>query len=157
MATQAIAAHVVLVITAAILFYVAFNDLREFRIPNELVLVLAGLFVLHALLAGRWMEMHWNIGLAALTFALMLLFAYGQGLMGGGDLKLLTVALLWTGISCVLPFLVFLVIAASLHTVAAKLEWVRAQRVNGRLRVAFAPSISAGLIGIFMLGCLSPR
>lgn len=157
MAAQSLAAHVVLVITAAVLFYVAFNDLRQFRIPNELVLVLAGLFVVHALLSGRWTEMHWNIALGALAFVFMLFFAYGPGLMGGGDLKLLTVALLWTGITCVLPFLIVLVIAASLHTLAAKLDWVQAQRVNGRLRVAFAPSISAGLIAVFMLGCLSPR
>ena len=45
--------------------------------------------------------------------------------MGGGDLKLLTVAFLWTGTHCVLPFLIVLVIFASLHTLAAKLDWVR--------------------------------
>ena len=156
MAAHSIAAHTVLVITAAVLLYVAFNDLRQFRIPNELVLVLAGLFVLHAALSGRWTEMQWNALLAALAFGFMLLVPYRWGMMGGGDLKLFTVALLWTGISCVLPFLVFLLIAASLHALAARLEWVRAQRVNGRMRVAFAPSICAGLIGVFMLGCLSP-
>ena len=40
--------HVVLVITAAVLFYVALTDFKQFKIRNELILVLAGLFVVHA-------------------------------------------------------------------------------------------------------------
>ena len=79
--------------------------------PQRLILVVAGLFFVHALLSGRWVEMHWNIGLAALAFAFML-YWYSQGLMGGGDLKLMTVALLWSGIRCALPFLIILVIVA---------------------------------------------
>ena len=155
MATAGIVSYFVLVLTAALLFYLAASDLRAFRIRNELILVLAGLFFVHAILSGRWVEMHWNIGLAALAFAFML-YWYGQGFMGGGDLKLMTVALLWSGVHCALPFLVILLLAASLHTVAASFGWVQAQRINGRIKVAFAPSIAAGLIGIFMLGCLSP-
>ena len=155
MATAGIISYFILVLTAALLFYLAASDLRAFRIRNELILVLAGLFLLHAILSGRWVEMHWNIGLAALAFVFML-YWYGQGFMGGGDLKLMTVALLWSGVHCALPFLVILLLAASLHTVAASFGWVQAQRINGRIKVAFAPSIAAGLIGIFMLGCLSP-
>ena len=149
------ASYLVLVVTAGLLFYIAATDLREFRIQNDAVLVLAALFFVHAALSGRWVELHWNLGFAAATFAMML-FCYSQGFMGGGDLKLLTVAFLWTGIHCILPFLIVLVIAASLHTLAAKLDWVTAQRVNGRIKVAFAPSIAAGLIGIFVGGCLAP-
>ena len=98
--------------TAALLFYIAVTDLREFKIRNDLILVVAGLFFVHALLSGRWVEMHWNVGLAALAFAFML-YWYAQGLMGGGDLKLMTVALLWSGIRCALPFLIIVVVAAS--------------------------------------------
>jgi prepilin peptidase CpaA len=155
MATAGIVSYFVLVLTAALLFYLAASDLRAFRIRNELILVLAGLFFVHAILSGRWVEMHWNIGLAALAFAFML-YWYGQGFMGGGDLKLMTVAMLWSGVHCALPFLVILLLAASLHTLAARFDWVQAQRIDGRIKVAFAPSIAAGLIGVFMLGCLSP-
>lgn len=150
------ASYFILVLTAALLFYMAVTDLREFKIRNDLILVLGGLFFVHAVLSGRWIEMHWNVAFAAVAFALML-FCYAQGLMGGGDLKLMTVALLWSGVRCALPFLIILVIMALLHALAAKLDWVRAQRVNGRIRIAFAPSIAAGLIGIFLLGCLAPR
>ena len=40
MAFSAPLSHVVLVITAAVLFYVALTDFKEFKIRNELVLVL---------------------------------------------------------------------------------------------------------------------
>ena len=46
--------HIVLVITAVVLFYMALTDFKEFKIRNELILVLAGLFEVHALLSGRY-------------------------------------------------------------------------------------------------------
>ena len=42
-----------------------------------------------------------------------------------------------------------------IHTAAAKLGWVAVRRGDdGAVRIAFAPSIAAALIGVFMLGCL---
>ena len=118
MAFSAALSHVVLVITAAVLFYVALTDFKEFRLHNELILVLAGLFVVHALLSGRWVIAHWNLAFAALMFGAMLYF-YGQNLMGGGDVKILTVGFLWVGFRCALPFAVLLAIFAGVHVVAA--------------------------------------
>ena len=57
-----------LVITAAVLFYVALTDLKHFKILNEVILVLTGLFVVHAILSGRWVSAHWNLAFAALMF-----------------------------------------------------------------------------------------
>ena len=45
------ASFFVLAITSALLFYIALTDLREFKIRNEVILVLAGLFFVHALLS----------------------------------------------------------------------------------------------------------
>jgi prepilin peptidase CpaA len=151
----AVLSHVVLVITAGMLFYVAFTDLKHYTIRNDLVLAIGALFFLHAALSGRWVLMHWNIGFAVLMFAVMLVL-YAQNWMGGGDLKLLTVAFLWVGLNCALVFALLLLVFASLHTLAAKFGWVSAQQVEGRTRIAFAPTIAAGLIGTFMLGCLHP-
>ncbi len=145
--------HVVLVITAATLFYVALTDLKEYKIGNDLVIVLAALFFLHAILSGRWTTLHWNVGFALVMFAVMLYY-YSQKLMGGGDLKILTVAFLWVGLSCAMWFALLLLIFAGFHTVLAKLRWVDAQEVEGRKRIAFAPSVAAALIGTFLLGCL---
>jgi prepilin peptidase CpaA len=138
-----------------VLFYAAAVDLRAFRIPNTVVLTIAALFFVHAALSGRWIELHWNLAFAAVA-TLIMLACYAQGLMGGGDLKLMAVAFLWTGIGCVLPFLVIMVVFALIHALAARKGWLQSQIVGEKMRIPFAPSIAGGLIGIFMLGCLAP-
>jgi len=154
MVPTAVASQTVLVVTAGLLLWITAVDLRQFKIRNELILVLAGLFFLHAILSGRWVSLHWDLGFAALMSALML-FAYLRGWMGGGDVKLLAVAFLWSGVHCVVLFLLALVVFALLHALAARLGWVGAQGDGGRLRIPFAPSVAASLIVVFMSGCLS--
>ncbi len=150
MAFSAPLSHVVLVITAAVLFYVALTDFKQFKIRNELILVLAGLFVVHALLSGRWVSAHWNLAFAALMFGVMLYF-YAQNWMGGGDVKILTV-----GFGCALPFAVLLAVFAAVHVVAAKFGWAEVQQVGDKKRIPLAPSVAAALILCFILGCLQP-
>jgi Flp pilus assembly protein protease CpaA len=152
MATSAVLAHTVLVVTAGVLFYAAWNDLRRQRIPNELIVVLTILYVIHAVVSGRWVEMHWNFALAFVMFLIMVVF-YIWKTMGGGDLKLVTVGFLWAGFSCALPFTVLLLAFALIHAFLVKMGFVAAVGQDGR-RVPFAPAIGAALIGIFMLGCL---
>jgi Flp pilus assembly protein protease CpaA len=147
--------HVVLVITAGVLFYVALTDFKYFKIRNELILVLAGLFILHALLSGRWVSAHWNLALAVLMLCLMLYF-YAQNLMGGGDVKILTVGFLWVGLDCALVFAALMAVFAIANVVAAKFGWVKVQQVGEHKRIPFAPSVAGALIGCFMLGCLHP-
>jgi prepilin peptidase CpaA len=76
--------------------------------------------------------------------------------MGGGDIKLLTVAFFWVGLDCALAFAVLLCFFVSLHALVAKLGWAGsfASDADRRKRIAFAPSIAAALIGLFALGCL---
>jgi prepilin peptidase CpaA len=150
-------ATVVLVIAASILFYAAWTDLKYFKIRNEVVLVLVVLFFAHALVSGRWSNIPWNIGFATLIFVFLVYF-YSRNLVGGGDVKLLTVALLWTGIECALPFAVLLLIFAVIHTLATRLGWTHSLRLPGDEgeRIPFAPAVAAALIGVFVLGCLRP-
>jgi Flp pilus assembly protein protease CpaA len=155
MSASATLSYWVLVATAVALFWVAITDLREFKIRNDVVGVLAGLFFLHAILSGRWVEIHWNIGLAILMLAVMLYF-YAQKLMGGGDVKLLVVCFLWTGPWCALPFALLMLIIVGLHTAAARLGWVTVQEKDGRKRIPLAPSIAGALIGTIMSGCIRP-
>jgi prepilin peptidase CpaA len=154
---QAYLANSILTITAVILLYAAMTDLKHYRIRNELIAVLAGLFLLHALVSGRWPGMAWNIGLALLMFVVLLYF-YSRSLLGGGDVKLLTIAFLWAGPDCALPFAILLSLFAMIHVVAGRLGWVDVQRTGAdeRSRIAFAPSVAAAVMGIFMLGCLAP-
>ena len=127
MALSASLSHVVLVITAAVLFYVALTDFKEFKIRNEFILVLAGLFVVHALLSGRWVSAHWNLAFAALMFGVMLYF-YAQNLMGGGDVKILTVGFLWVGFRCAFPFAALLAIFPRCTSLPPSLAGPRSNR-----------------------------
>ena len=143
-------AQMVLVLTAATLFYVAYTDFNRFIIRNEPILLLAVLFLVYAVLSGRWTQLHWNIGFAALMSAIMVYY-YSQKLMGGGDVKLLAVAFLWTGPLYALPFAVVFAVFVCTYIVLVKLGWANAQRVNGRSRIPLAPSIAGALIVLFVL------
>jgi prepilin peptidase CpaA len=150
-AVQSPWAYFVLVAASALLLQAAWTDLREYKIRNELVLALAGLFVLYAVLAGRWFDLKWDIAFAVLMF-LVLLALYALGGMGGGDVKILAVAFLWTGLSGALPFAVLLGLFSGAHGIAAKLGWVKSQvTASGRRRIPFAPSVAGALICVFML------
>jgi prepilin peptidase CpaA len=150
-------ANATLAMTAAVLLYTARNDLKHFQIRNEFIGLLAALFILHAFLSGRWLDIPWNAGLAFMVFIVMLYF-YSQNMMGGGDVKLLTVAFLWVGLGCALPFVILLSLCAAVHGLAGRLGWVTVQHVGDDRRpmIPFAPSVAAALIGVFLLGCLAP-
>jgi prepilin peptidase CpaA len=148
-----VATHSVLILTAATLFYAALTDLREYRIRNELILILGGLFFVHAVLSGRWVGIYWNLG-TALAIFLAALYFYSNKLMGGGDVKILTVAFLWVGVDCALPLAILMLIFVIIHSIVAKLGWIEVERVDGRLRIPFAPSVAGALVGTFMLGCM---
>jgi prepilin peptidase CpaA len=153
MVGSAVAIHTVLVLTAATLFYAAFTDLREYRIPNQLIFVLVGLFLVHTVLSGRWLTIYWNLG-AAFGVFLVALYFYSKRMMGGGDVKILTVAFLWVGIDCALPLSILMLMFVIIHTTVGKLGWINVERVEGQMRIPFAPSVAAALIGTFMLGCI---
>jgi prepilin signal peptidase PulO-like enzyme (type II secretory pathway) len=109
------------------------------RMPRlrRLILALAGLFVLYAVLSGHWAGLM-DVAFAGLMFVVLVVF-YGLGRMGGGDVKILAVAFLWTGLSGALAFAVLL----ALHGLAAKLGWVKSQVTDrGRRRIPFAPSVA---------------
>ncbi len=156
MALSAGLANIVLIITAGVLLYVAVADLKSYTIRNEFIVLLVGLFLLHVAISGRWSVLPWNLAIAAVIFAVQLYF-YSRHWMGGGDVKMLTVAFLWVGVDCALPFAILLAVFVSLHGLAAKLKWVPSQQAanDQRQRIPFAPSIAAALIGVFVLNCLA--
>jgi prepilin peptidase CpaA len=142
------------VVASTLLLQAAWTDLREYKIRNELILALAGLFVLYAVLTGRWADLRWDIAFAAVMFVVMLVF-YSLGWIGGGDVKILAVAFLWTGLSGALPFAILLALFSGVHTFAAKLGWLKSEVTDsGRRRIPFAPSVAAALIATFVLRSL---
>lgn len=144
-------AYSVLVAASALLLVAAWTDLREYKIRNDLVLALAGMYVLYAMLAGQWFNLKWDLAFAALMFAL-LLATYAAGWMGGGDVKILAVAFLWTGLSGALPFAILLALFSAAHTLLAMRGWVASQQnEKGHRRIPFAPSVAGALICTFIL------
>ena len=153
--STAAASQAVLLLTGGLLFYMALTDLKHFKIRNEFVLVLAALFFLHAFVSGRWVIIQWNFGFA-LLLSLIMFYFYLKNMMGGGDLKLLTVALLWVGPFCALPFALFLLLSVCIHIAAVKLKFIEPRVVSGKDWIAFAPSVAAALISVFIAGCVQP-
>lgn len=75
----------------------AVTDILSYRIPNGLVIALFALFAVAAALS--WSQVPWlnHLAAAAIVFCVgVLLYAIRQ--MGAGDVKLLTVAALWSGL-----------------------------------------------------------
>jgi prepilin peptidase CpaA len=146
----------ILVLTAATLFWVALTDLKEFKIRNEFVAILVGLFVVHALSSGAWVSMQWNF-----AFALLMLlggaYAYSLQQIGGGDLKLLAVAFLWTGPWFAAPFVILLLIFTGAYYVAARFGFAAAKQTPAGLRVPLAPPLAGALIGALALGLIAPN
>jgi prepilin peptidase CpaA len=133
------------------LFWIALTDFRSFKIRNEAVLVLAGLYLLYSATSGDWASVPWHLGFAILTLAGMTYF-YAANKLGGGDIKLLTVAFLWTGPGSVLPFSLLLLVLIGIHYLAARVGWATAEKSPAGLRIPLAPSVAGALIGTFALG-----
>jgi prepilin peptidase CpaA len=91
---------------AALMTAAAFEDVRRLVIPNAVILGLCVLWPIHLWATP---DVTLSAGLAALGCASAVFFAgallFSQGLIGGGDVKLLTAATLWAGPTATLPLL----------------------------------------------------
>ena len=137
----------------AVLFYVGYTDFRTFKIRNNVLLLLLVLYVLLALVDRSLFEVMWNVILAVVMFVVLLWF-YTQRAIGGGDVKLLTVACLWVGIHCALLFSILLILFIGLHVGAAWMGWAETKPMGGRFAIPYAPAVAGALIGVILLGCL---
>jgi len=145
----------ILIITAVMLFWMALTDLKHFKIRNEFVVTLAGLYFVHSLVSGLWAQIPWHLGLAALVLA-GTFYVYSLRQMGGGDLKLLTVCFLWTGAQSALPFSLLLLVFIGVHYAAVRFGWAAAQKSEKGAWIPLAPSAAGALIATFMLGSFAP-
>lgn len=147
------------VAAVAVLFYVGFTDFRTAKIRNDVVGLLLILYILFALIGRPWLEIFWNVVLAAFMFVILLWF-FANRAIGGGDVKLIPVVCLWIGLHCALPFAVFLLLFIVLHLLAAWMGWAPTKQMAGRTgsssryAIPYAPSIAGALIGVMMIGCI---
>lgn len=88
----------------------AWYDVRTRRIPNWAPLGIAALYPLYVVASPVAIAWPWALALAALLFLLGFL-AFHFGIMGGGDVKLLSALMLWAGAEHGLAFLFLTAIA----------------------------------------------
>jgi prepilin peptidase CpaA len=151
---QSIYTLTIIAVASCVLFYVAFADLQNYKIKNEMVLLLAALYLAYVIASGTWNDVPSHLGVALLIFV-VLLVCYSYRMLGGGDVKLLTVAFLWVGRDCALPFAVVMLTITGVHAGLIYFGLVSGQKtINGRTRVAYAPAIAGALIIVFASGCL---
>lgn len=138
-----------LIALAIALLYAAFTDLRSRTISNRLNLAIAAGAPLFWWASGLslWPDVAWQLGIAALAFAILAgLFALRM--MGGGDVKLLTALALWVEPYAFLQLLLVMAVAGGVLTVVMGGIHVM-RREKGRLAVPYGVAIAVG--GLWVL------
>ena len=153
MLISTLASTIAALLFLAAMLFATVSDLRSKRIPNWLVLTLALAYLPLALAAGYApASMVLNLGVAAVVFA-MGLFCFSRGWIGGGDVKLGAVTVLWLGMGLALPYLLLTAVFGAAFTLAALIGlrfMSRGGEAKGRLRddgLPYAPGMAcAGLL-----------
>lgn len=148
-------------VLAAVSLVAAVYDLRSRRIPNPLSAVLALLGVVAAGLERGW----GGVGIALLTLAVLLALgtvAFGRGLIGGGDIKLIAAGCCGLTPGLAVDFLLYTALfggLVSLATLAASgrltASLVTGVYVRGRERVPYAVAVWAGAVALGV-ACIWP-
>ena len=141
---------------AAILIFVAFDDLRNFQIRNEAVAALVVLFLLKAALGGRYWEAFSHAVFAAAILGAFL-FMYAKELLGGGDVKLLGAAFLWLGMDNSFLFSLFLLAFTIVYALLAKFGSVPTRTIAAGTKIPFGTCIGAAWLVTLALQSLPAR
>jgi prepilin peptidase CpaA len=132
-----------------LLAYVGYLDLRTFKIKNTSTLLLLAFYIVYVPFFRSTNEILLNVTLSIMVFSASLYF-FHKSWIGGGDVKLLSVACMWVQSQCVLLFAIALLFFVIVHTIALRLGWCRTTSGGG---IAYAPSVAAALISMILLGC----
>jgi prepilin peptidase CpaA len=138
-----------------LLVWIAVHDIRHYRISNVSVALLAAFFLLHVAVNGRGDLLPSHFLLAGFLLAVMIL-PFQFGWMGGGDVKVLAVAFLWTGLHCALFFALVLFAATTIHAVLAWCGALTSRESGARRKIPFGPAAALAL-GVTMLVCIAPQ
>jgi len=108
-----------LISLGTMLLVAGYTDIISRTIPNPLNLMIALLapFYWIATGIGLWPDLAWQIGLAALVFAIFAGFN-AIGMIGGGDVKLLGALALWVPPGALLSVLFVMALAGGLLAIA---------------------------------------
>ncbi len=87
--------------------YAMWSDANTFRIPNIVSVILVAAFPVFALLQLDGTTAAYHLGVALIVFAGAFLL-YVLGLMGAGDVKMMSAVSLWMGTGTVLEFIMLM-------------------------------------------------
>lgn len=137
------------VLFIALLAWCSVSDLKKREIPNAAILLLLGLGAAHlaisVCLGSPWQE--YPLGT---LLAIPLFIAWGKGLFGGGDVKLVFAMGLYLGVSLGLISLAF-----TLLVCAGLLIWRVVCRRGVRIRIPMAPALTLGATAAIAIHYLS--
>ncbi len=126
----------------SILVWVAIEDLRSFIVRNSLVGLLAACFVLHCLAGNHLSDLlpHLLFGLVGLA---LMVGAFALRAVGGGDVKLISAALIWVGPEGAVLFALLLAVLTLAYAAGALIGWFPKRRSGSATVIPFGPSIAA--------------
>ncbi|MBU3079031.1 prepilin peptidase [Sphingomonas sp. XMGL2] len=135
-----------IILLSALLFLVAWGDVRRRIIPNRLniIIALAAPVFWWAEGLALWPGVAAQLALALAVFAA---FAglFSLGLMGGGDVKLIGALALWVPPAAILNMLVLTAFGGGLATLATLVvHWLR--HAEGQAEVPYGVAIAAAAI-----------
>ncbi len=102
--------RLIVVFFLALLLWVAVSDFRDFVIPNRLVLALVALYPAHVIASAQPVQWLMSVGIGVAVFLVGTAF-FAFKAMGGGDVKLLGVSVMWAGMDLFFPFFVVVVVS----------------------------------------------
>lgn len=149
--------HYGLVIALAIaLLFAAFTDLRSRQISNRLNLAIAIGAPLFWWTSGLslWPDVAMQLGVALAAFA-VLAAMFAIGLMGGGDVKLLTALALWIAPQAFLQLLIIMALAGGVLTIVMA-GWHFLRRQKERLAIPYGVAIAFGGLWVLAANYLPP-
>ncbi|MBA4782482.1 MAG: prepilin peptidase [Rhizobiales bacterium] len=103
-------AHLTFAFFALLMLYAAVSDLGSYTLPNHIsVILIVGFLCVMALIQPPLSVFAWHFGVALLVFAVgFALFAFG--ILGGGDVKVVSALALWLGPNDFLNFFTLMAI-----------------------------------------------
>lgn len=141
----------------AAMLYATISDLRTRRIPNWIIIALVVAYLPLAVAAGHEpVDMVTDLAVAGLVFALGL-YCFSRGWIGGGDVKLGAVCVLWLGATLALPYVLLTAIFGALFALAAVIG-MRVMRRAGRTGVSlrdgglpYGPGMACAALLLFQI------
>jgi prepilin peptidase CpaA len=133
---------VILVLAIGLFAGVAYRDVRTGRIPNRLALAIGALGLVRMILAGDTTAGFYTLAAAAAVFAVACLL-FRRGLVGGGDVKLLTAATLLVGYRDLAGLLLVMSLCGALIALVVVAADRLAPRLRSAPRAARSPPVRA--------------